>query len=235
MIDYEKNTGKRLADFSSRIYSSANGIVGQCVWYVRCRALEKCRSESGIYGNANTWYKTAQSKGLKLSARPVSNSIACFNSGRYGHVIFIECADGETVYYTEANSNGDNRLSPDDGILRKQNIKSFTARKGYQGCIIVGDSSEKPASHEPTFKIGRNYTLTVNLKVRVAAGTDSCQKKRCELTADGKKHSLNQTFACLKRGTVVTLLQAKEINGNIWGRIPSGWIALYYNKELFAE
>ena len=78
-MNYESKLGKRLADLSSSAY--AQGIKAQCVWYVRGRAKEKCGTDTGIIGNANIWYESAKAKGLKLSSEPVSNSIACFNSG----------------------------------------------------------------------------------------------------------------------------------------------------------
>lgn len=235
-INYEAKLGTRLADFGNeKVYNSANGIIGQCVWYARCRAIEKCGYSTGIVGNANVWYSSAKAKGLKLSTEPVSNSIACFNSGTYGHVIFVECVDSGKVYYTEANSNSDNKLSSDDGILKTQSVGTFKSRSGYQGCIVVGDTTEKSASSAPTFKVGQNYTLLVNVKVRTGAGTSYAQKKRTELTADGQAHALIQTYATLKAGTVVTVQELKNVSSDIWARIPSGWIAMFYGGEAFAK
>lgn len=232
-MNYESKLGKRLADLSSSAY--AQGIKAQCVWYVRGRAKEKCGTDTGIIGNANIWYESAKAKGLKLSSEPISNSIACFNSGRYGHVIFIECTDGNWVYYTEANADADNRLSSDDGALKRQTAAEFKARKGYQGCICIGDTSERSESGMHGFAAGRDYTLTVNLKVRSGAGTDKPQKKRSELTADGKRHSLDKTYAVLKAGTAVTVKEVKAVGDDVWGRIPSGWIALYFLGDSFVK
>ena len=177
-MNYNKMLGKRLADFKNlNIYSVKNGIVGQCVWYVRCRSIEKCKVDLGIYGNANTWYQTAVSKKLSLSKSPVSDSIACFSGGRYGHVIFIEAVESGTVYYTEANSNNDNKLSADDGVLKKQSVSSFVKRAGYQGCIVLTPKSREATKKEQylTMKViaksGLNYRTNYKVTPSTYAGT----------------------------------------------------------------
>lgn len=189
-MDYNKSLRKRLADFNNtKIYNNTNGIVGQCVWYVRCRALEKCKTDTGITGNANTWYNSAIAKKLTVSKEPVSDSIACFSSGKYGHVIYVEHVSDGIVYYTEANSNNDNKLSADDGILKKQSLNTFIKRAGYQGCIVLLPKNNATKNNEyyltmkVTAKGGLNYrthykvtpgtlvgTLPYGTKVRVVKG-----------------------------------------------------------------
>ena len=175
-MDYNKYLGKRLADFgNTKIYGSSNGIIAQCVWYVRCRALEKCSINTGITGNANTWYNQAKSKKLKLSPIPITNSIACFNIGEYGHVIFVESVSDDIVFYTEANSNNDNKLSPDDGILKKQDISTFIKRTGYQGCICLQSTSSANKENylimQVTAKDGLNYRTSYKVSKSTLAGT----------------------------------------------------------------
>ena len=191
-MDYSKYVGKRVADMSNKkIYSSVNGIVGQCVWYVRCRAMEKCSKNTGIYGNANTWYNSATSRKMSTSKTPQSNSIACFNNGKYGHVIFIEYVDKNYVYYTEANANGDNSLSSDDGVLKKQTTKAFTSRKGYRGCICLEEKS-KYKTMLVLAKNGLNYRTSCKVAGSNKVGTLSYGAKVKVLknwskTADGYK------------------------------------------------
>lgn len=169
-MDYSKNLGKRIADFSNvKIYSSKNGIIAQCVWYVRCRALEKLGKNTGIMGNANTWYSSAKAKKLNTGKQPKSDSIACFNSGRYGHVIYVEYVSGDTVYYTEANANADNQLSFDDGILKKTSVSAFTSRKGYQGCIYLGEF-ESLKTMTVNAKDGLNYRTDCKVLKSTRAG-----------------------------------------------------------------
>ena len=175
-MDYNKFLGKRLANFkNTKIYGSNNGIIAQCVWYVRCRALEKCSINTGITGNANTWYNQAEAKKLPTSKKPISNSIACFQNGKYGHVIFIENVTSNTVFYTEANSNNDNKLSADDGVLKKQDINAFMNRSGYQGCICLQSATSITQEHylimKVTAKNGLNYRSTYKVSSSTLAGT----------------------------------------------------------------
>ena len=72
------------------------------------------------------------------------------------------------------------------------------------------------------YTVGKTYTLQANMAVRTGAGENYRQKKRSELTPGGKKGSLDQTYAVLKKGERVTCLRTS--NDGKWIRIPSGWI-----------
>ena len=87
------------------------------------------------------------------------------------------------------------------------------------------------------FKAGQVYTLKYDVKVRSDAGTGTAWKKYSQLTADGKKHAYNtNSYAVLKAGTQVSALEIKTLsNGEIWVRIPSGWIAAMYGGESYMK
>lgn len=87
----------------------------------------------------------------------------------------------------------------------------------------------------PTFKVGSTYTLTTNVKVRTGAGTNYAQKLKSQLTSDGQKHALNQTYAVLKSGTKFTVQQVQKNGSDIWAKIPSGWICVYCNSSKYAK
>lgn len=99
----------------------------------------------------------------------------------------------------------------------------------------------KPTTTTPTqastkvepYKVGKVYTLKVDLNVRVGAGTNYRQKKRSELTKDGQKHALNQTYATLKKGTKVICNDIIKKGNDIWFEIPSGYVAAYYNGKTY--
>lgn len=178
----DSDLGKRLGNFESSYYN--DGLEGQCVWYVRGRAKEKVGVDTGIRGNANTWYNKAKHKGRALK----SDSIACFGGGTYGHVIYIELVEKGNVYYTEANANADNKLSSDDGILKKTTVSKFTARRGYQGCIYLMDyknktnKTNKTNITNKTNKTNKQAITTANLNYRktangTIAGTLPCGSK----------------------------------------------------------
>ena len=86
------------------------------------------------------------------------------------------------------------------------------------------------------FKKGKNYKLQVDLNVRIGAGTNYRVKRFEELTEDGKKHAYKQIKAVLKKGTIVTCQEIiKKSNGDIWLRIPYGFVARLYNGEEYIK
>ena len=84
------------------------------------------------------------------------------------------------------------------------------------------------------YTVGKNYTTQVNLNVRDGAGTDKRIKDYSELTEDGKKHAYEQENAVLKKGTIVTVLSVWiDAKGNIWLKIPSGFIAGKFEGKTY--
>ena len=151
-INYEKQLGKRLADFNSKYYKPPINTAsrGQCVWYTQGRAYEKKGVFIGAKGNGKDVYENCKRNGFQVSKYPKSNSIACFGGGTYGHVRFIEYVIADTVYYTEANSNTDNRLSADDGVLKKMPLNKWMNQANLQGHVVV--KPEKLLSFKITTK-----------------------------------------------------------------------------------
>ena len=82
---------------------------------------------------------------------------------------------------------------------------------------------------------GKNYTLQVDLNVRSGAGTNYGIKKYNELTTDGKRHAYVQTNAVLKKGTIVTCLDVIKNENDIWLKIPSGYVAGYYQGNEYIK
>ncbi len=105
----------------------------------------------------------------------------------------------------------------------------------YLSASKVTTSKPKTANSAPKFKVGSTYTLTTNVKVRIGAGTNYTQKRKSQLTADGRKHALNQTYAVLKNGTKFTAQQIKKNGTDIWVKIPSGWICVKYHGSTYAK
>ena len=86
----------------------------------------------------------------------------------------------------------------------------------------------------PTFKVGQNYTLQVELNVRKGPGTNFAKKSWNQLTAGGKKNDKDRDGA-LDPGTIVTCLEEKVVGTNVWIRCPSGWLAAYFNGKIYIE
>ena len=62
--------------------------------------------------------------------------------------------------------------------------------------------------------------MAYNLNVRFGPGTKFAKKTYNQLTPNAKKNALKT--GVLKAGTVVTCLEVKYTNNQIWIRIPSG-------------
>lgn len=89
-------------------------------------------------------------------------------------------------------------------------------------------------SGSPTYKVGKAYTLQVELKVRKGAGTNYAAKKYSELTANGKKCDKDKDGA-LDKGTQVTCKAVKKVGSDVWIQCPSGWLAAYYNGNVYIK
>ena len=77
--------------------------------------------------------------------------------------------------------------------------------------------------------------MQVDLNVRTGAGTNYSIKKYQDLTQDGKNHAYKQNYACLKKGTRVTVLNVIKSGNNIWLRIPSGYVAGFYQGKEYIK
>lgn len=90
-------------------------------------------------------------------------------------------------------------------------------------------------SNGVSYTIGRNYTLQTDLKVRTGPSVGYSQKKRSQLTSSGKANARLGIYAVLKAGTVVTVQEIKKDGKDIWLKVPSGWIAGYYQGNLYVK
>lgn len=151
-INYEKQLGKRLANFNAKYYKPPVNTAsrGQCVWYTQGRAYEKTGVKIGAKGNGKDVYANCKASGFQVSEYPKLNSIACFGGGTFGHVKYVEYVIADTVYYTEANSNVDNVMSIDDGVLQKMTLKNWMNQRNLIGHVVV--KKEKLISFKITTK-----------------------------------------------------------------------------------
>lgn len=94
---------------------------------------------------------------------------------------------------------------------------------------------ENSVDNSKRYIIGKNYTLQVDLNVRYGAGTNYAIKKYNELTEDGKKHAYKQDYAVLQKGTIVTCLDVIKNGNDIWLKIPSGYVAGYYQGKEYIK
>ncbi len=86
----------------------------------------------------------------------------------------------------------------------------------------------------PQYTTGKVYTLQVELKVRTGPGTNYAAKKHSQLTADGQKHDKDND-GCLDAGTVITCKEVNVVGNDVWIKAPSGWMAAYYQGQVFIK
>lgn len=91
-----------------------------------------------------------------------------------------------------------------------------------------------PVPGKPSYVVGNVYTLVTELRVRTGAGTGNAAKKHSQLTPDGRNHDRDKDGA-LDYGTKVTCKEVKNVGNDIWIRTPSGWLAAYYQGQVFIK
>lgn len=105
--------------------------AGQCTWHAFGRAFEvtgkiiEFKVSSGL--NGKTWYKQAADHYDRVSY-PVSNSIAVWENSGAGHVGYVEKVIGDSVYFTEANSDLNDQVNPSDGVVKVLSVEQMKKR-----------------------------------------------------------------------------------------------------------
>lgn len=208
---------------------------------VQCTDLVKLYAEkvlgvsagSASWGNAKYYYTNTPSKLKKVTTRiantasfiPKKGDIMVWNGNvgnGAGHVA-ICTGEGTTSYFYSYDQNWNGKAM--------HKVKHEYAN--VYGVLRPNDQSKITGS---AYKVGSVYTLQVNLNVRAGAGTNYAKKMYSSLTTDGKKNAVaGSSYAILKKGTKVTCKELKTVNGDIWMKIPSGWIAAYYDGEKYVK
>lgn len=117
--------------------------------------------------------------------------------------------------------------------MRVVQAHNLTAWDAYlNGGSIPADVQTGQADNTPEFTVGKVYQLAVELKVRTDAGTWSRAKTHTELTANARANDKDKDGA-IDKGTKVTCQEVKRDGSDVWIRIPSGWIAAYYQGNRY--
>ena len=124
-------------------------------------------------------------------------------------------------------------------ITKESGGWGYTSYNGYKGWIsleytkkVSSGSSYGSSNSKPSYKVGKTYTLSADhLTVRTGAGTNNRAKSYSELTANAKANAYSD--GTLKRGTRVTCQATKKNGSDVWMRIPSGWVAAYYEGKKY--
>lgn len=86
-----------------------------------------------------------------------------------------------------------------------------------------------------TFETDQSYTVTKSCYLRTSAGAAKTNKAAYSAVSEAVKKKCRKKDGCavFKRGETFRLVSVKSINGNIWGKLKSGWwIPLIYNSEI---
>lgn len=199
-----------------------------------------CPSHVNYFKNKGQW--------LDREEKPRPGDIVFFSNGsRACHVGIVERRNGTSSVTTiEGNTSV---TSNDNGgaVMRRTRTYGKVGSSWYilgfgrpnydgaSGTVTSGNTSGSGSSSSSASKFKNGtYTITASeLCVRTGPGTNYRVKKHSELTADGKKHDSDRDGA-LARGTRVTVSETRKVGKDVWGKIPSGWIALYYQGNTYA-
>ena len=86
-----------------------------------------------------------------------------------------------------------------------------------------------------TFETNKSYTIEKSCYLRTSAGASKTNKAAYSAVSEAvkKKCRKKDGYAVFKKGQTFRLVSVKNVNGNIWGRMKSGWwIPLIYNGEV---
>lgn len=180
--------------------------------------------------NAENWF--GNNDGYKRGQEPKLGAIICWSKGKVG-----VGSDGAGHVAVVEQINSDGSIVTSNSAWKSTNFYLKTIKKGYKvnGYTFQGFIYPPIEFVSDNFRVGKTYKLITMVKVREGAGIDARWKDKKQLTLDGQKNAVNQTKAVLKTGTKVTILELKQINADVWARIPSGWIALKYNGKTFVR
>lgn len=123
-------------------------------------------------------------------------------------------------------------------VVSVSELAKATSDRNPAYFLLSNSSKTKSEKSGVRFDKGSVYTLTTNVNVRTGAGINYSVKKVKDLTADGKKHCTSSNAgdnAVLKSGTKVTALDVNYVSGDIWLKIPSGYICVYYKGDKYAR
>ena len=220
---------------SNPFYQSGYGLPN-CTAYAFGRFWEITGVKPKLsLSNAENWFD--YNDGYERGQKAKLGAIICYRKGKAhnsqdgaGHVAVVEdiYPDG-SILISESHWKGN--------IFNTKRLASdyfYNNTLTFQGFIYNPLNFEQKVSK---YIIGKTYKTNVILRVRHGIGIDKRIKKFEELTENAKAHAYNSGVneGCLKEGTKVTVLEAVNNGNDIWLRIPSGWVAGYYNGKMYVS
>lgn len=229
--------------YKDNIFYQCGYGMPNCTAYAWGRWYELLGKKPKLYtGNAETWFPKGKAyDGYERGQTPKLGAVACWSKGKVGngndgagHVAIVEkiYSDG-SILTSNSAWKGTNFYTKK--IAKGYKVNGYT----FQGFIYLPIEFVESVENkvENPYKVGTTYKTQVILKVRSGAGTNYKQKSYSQLTANAKANAYSSgvNAGCLKAGTLVTLLEMKQVGNDIWGRIPSGWIAFKYQNNTYVK
>ena len=236
--DFESQIGKRVHD--------CNGLMKGYIW-------SASTTSTPVYDSSQDWsaktlYSKAETKGKIATFDKVSGRLV-FKGSTAATIHHVGVYSDGYVYEAKGHAYGvvktkytksdwtfwaqDPRITDDTSTSTSTATSSSTSTSSSGSSSTSSSSTSK--SSAPTYTVGKTYTLQVELNVRKGAGTSYAKVGYSSLTSDGKKHDKDKDGA-LDKGTVVTCKKVtKKSNGDIWIKCPSGWLAAYYNGNIYIK
>lgn len=227
---------------------TASGAVERAIQFGNL--VEAAGYWCGIYAN-QYWWKSYLKNGLDRFTKWVakySNEKPSGISGTYdiwqysstgsvpginGNVDLNLCYKNfpQIIRGTSGKEEEDGKADKDREEEEGRNVEEGGQEKENEQEKEVGQA---PEIHSPIYKVGDLYKTQVELKVRTGPGTGYPEKTYAQLTENAKKNDPDKN-GTLRQGTEVTCLEVRENGGDIWIRIPSGWIAAYYRGSVYVK
>lgn len=220
------------------ILISKGSCLPNCVGYAWGRAYEVLKKRPALSRrNAEDWYGYT-SDGYSRGKTAKAGAIACWSKGKVGvdsdgagHVAFVEKVNSDGSFVTSNSGYNSTRF-----FMRTLPKSGALSGYKFQGFIYL---PVKISVSKPKYSVGKNYKTQVPLYVRKTASTSGTKMKIRNVTADCRKNAVYKSKnanVILKSGTTVTCKEVKtDKSGNIWLKIPSGYICGYYKKTIYVK
>lgn len=207
-----------------------------------------------IVGTGSTLdYIVAHSDGTVIQARNNYKTTDTYG-GSYGNYVLIKHNNGYYTLYAHMKYNSV-QVKVGQKVKKGQTI-GYMGNTGYafgahlhfevrnKNNVMIdptkyinADLPSTSSNASVKYQVGKTYKTQVILKVRSGATTKSAQKTYSQLTKNARvnAYASGANKNCLKAGTEVTCLEVKKVGNDVWIRIPSGWIAGYYDKQWYVK
>ena len=213
--DYDKTAGVQCVDLAKLYIDKVIGAKPQSIGNANC-----------YYDDFNETYlkkyftRIKYKKGVKSQKGDlVIWGIKYNGTSKNGHIAIATGTQTSSTITTYDQNFGEKAMH-----------KVVHSLKGILG--FLRPKNQKNIASPPKIASG-NYKLTAVRGVYKGYGAKSGRKQVSALTKKGKKCATKKSGdAYLKKGTKVTIEQTKLLDtGNLWGKIPSGYICIWECKN----